>query len=481
MRFIDKIYLFIVVLSYLWVRIWIENLNPFLSGIDGYYHLSISQHIYKTGFPPKNDIMEISNNIYLYPPVIHYIIAILSVLSYYKLEFFARHIGELFGLLTVINIYIYHRKNYSSEAAIFSAFFLSIAPAFVWRTTINCLSATIAMYIFSLILCWRKNIYILFLSVVFSFLSSGETILFIPYLIFSEKKIRKTGAAILFAVIISFTYYYLQGGLSIENYIQYIPSGLKNDLFHKFTLAELLLRINIFMLIPGIIGTLKEKEIAIQTIFLILIHDLKIIEMDRSFSFLTITAAIMCGAGIYIFQKNRIFRKYLIFLIVLSLIYPYHNPLLHTHNFSGLVRWGFLTETERESYAFLRDFPNGIVISTEIEGNWIKFFSRKKVFIDGYFTGERDSEKRYNIMKQLYTTENSTVFSDILRDYNISYIVSTYWPAAKFNASYIYKHKCLRKLYTRVIKKKKPVFHGLNTSMREWNYIFDIYTTESCR
>lgn len=462
-------YLFIIPLVvYCFVRLWIATLNPYLVGIDGYFHLRIAEEILTTHNIVHFDNLSFGGRIHLYPPGFHLLIVSLSYLLPLSVEMICRLIGMIFGAMVVLLVYTTMRKEGKIGAAL-AASLLSLMPVFIWKTSINALTTSICLFLFFFVLAYRENTLLLLLSILLFANTHSSVFLLIPLLLLTTT--RKSIYYDLLAIfLVALTFYsaimplYNIYGISIIK--QNVPKELYNIVYEAPTTANLPIRLNI-LLFPLLIYAFSTRFFKwwVSFYFLSILLFTRILELDRAGAYIAVLLAILSTKGlqslyenktwfsrlyvtglfflggslmwignvlwrsqkqsllnillfdslstilsftvlIIIFTPKKLWRNYIKHITTFFILAIFLSGSYYAHSWGPSIKWAFFTKQDRDGLFFLKTLPhNSTVFSTDVEGHWVTAFSKQNSFIDGHWMGIDDAQHRYKAMQTLYTIE----------------------------------------------------------------------------
>lgn len=488
----------VITVVYLIPRLWIASYNPYLVGIDGYYHLRISEEIKRSGYLVSYDSLSYGGRPHMYPPGFHILAVIVSLMGNIKLEVFLRSCAIFYGWFVILSVFSglvkYSRYHiYSGEERSFSSnkrdsyviililFFLSWTPSFIWPTSITALPNSISYFFFFFILFNIRNTLLSTVSILAYSHIHTTVYLLIPGLILFSRDMRRAIFYILLIFITTATLWFpavKEHGISVIR--QNVPVQLYHVVFEPVTKYNISYMLSFPLLLFSILSwdymKYYKRFMYLITIFSVMIIT-ETLEYGRGIGFINICLGIISFYGVKKISQTFIEKMAILIMVIVV--------ILLAHRWGPGIRWAFFSEQDRIALASLSLLPQGVTLSTDVEGHWITALGHKKSFIDGHFIGIDDAQKRYSDMAFMYVTKNTTSLARLLGLYNISYIFYSRWAHLKFdnyiNETSLEVHPCLYPIYYFNITKEDYEFTP--STVRPYNITYDIfvYSTEKCR
>ncbi len=246
-------------------------------------------------------------------------------------------------------------------------------------------------------------------------------------------------ATFLFVLFTFFFQFYLYRTLITtlgpEIIYQGAPKTLLNNYLSSINLFVLIGGIGILSIIFGAYGiytTLKKpnEPFTLVTAFIftiILLLFAKLIPFIPGMILLSIGMVLMASTGYEQFFRYISLTKFsklttpafivLIVLIGLTLTLP---SIISGYG----TRENTPTASEIELFTFIKESTpkNSIILTGINEGNILTYYSERKNLMDNNYIGAPDSNRRYDALNQLYSTESNIKAQELVEEYDIDYI-----------------------------------------------------------
>lgn len=402
-------------------------------GVDGYYHMQMAE-LYKAG-----DF----SNIQKYPPGTHVIIAGFSMITGLNTEFSSFFLSSLFSSLIIVAVFLLVKENFGMKAGLLSALFIALSGELVsYGARVKNLDFVIPLLIFGLWLNERdKKISFAAIVIVISLFSPFDAALLCLISILSvamrtRKDVRRKKISRISMILLLLAFSILIGTIYVTDslsslYIEKnVPAEMSSVLFYMPGIWEFFSRISPFLIsfaAAGLFFSIREKKsryIMIPLALLAMIFPFGVMETDRWYVYFSIFLAFFAGYGLEKFisfvEKIKKFHlaEITIAAILISGIWL---------SFLGLESnsWGVMNNQRYSVYQWLSSntHNDSVVLGTIDESHWILGIGKRKPVSSANLIQQSDFEKRFSDMKTAYITNSSTERGEILKKYNVKYIL----------------------------------------------------------
>ncbi|NYZ78925.1 glycosyltransferase family 39 protein [Candidatus Micrarchaeota archaeon] len=122
--------LFIAIFLILVILIFTTPTVPYLSGLDNWYQYRIAEYAFEQGVRPNFDPLSNMGENIVYPPLLHYLLAIPAHIPGLSVMMMAQIYPPLAAILTLIFVFLFVREVFDEKTAMLAALILSLLPIF---------------------------------------------------------------------------------------------------------------------------------------------------------------------------------------------------------------------------------------------------------------------------------------------------------------------------------------------------------------
>ncbi|MFH1751962.1 MAG: glycosyltransferase family 39 protein [archaeon] len=424
--------IFIIIIAFS-LRFYPALLSPDFSGPDPYYHTRLAEQWVAEENIPEFDELSMQGRDYSYRWFFHAFLASFQILSGLPMNFLAQLLPAIYGVLSVLMVFIITRKLFDSRTALFSSFTLAFLLLHVLRTASYARPDSLSLLFVPLILylVYRKNYFIA--SIIFACLSllhptsAGFVFIFLIFYMFlkkfkSQPENFKAITLILITGLIAFFSWAVLAELNLFNYVSSV--SLESVEMQPLNFLQLIYFFS-FAWIFVFFGLTKLKNNLFLKLWLVLGFIVSIFGVRLGIHF-TIPAAILSGFGInLVLQKTKPFQVialFLIFVLALMSTLPFllkYSPFLASQDKSALL-WIKDNSLESESILTEWDF-----------GHPLTYLTGRKTVMDGYFEFAPDLEKRNSDVRTFLSTSDCSKIKRISKKYAVDFV---FIPVKHFNS-----------------------------------------------
>lgn len=438
---------------------------------DAYFSLHYIDMVKKKGLPLTYDPYSYSGRGVEEPPFFYYLLALFSVFN----KIFLKLIPVLLISSLVIIIFIISSLFLSSKYALIPALLAGFTPALFKVNIISPISLALPIlflliYFFLRIEDKRFLYAFVFLSTILP-LTSPLSIFFIFSVIIlitiasvERKRFSKLELeALLFSLFVnilltllifknSFLYY---GPAFVW---QNIPEFILKEYFKDFAFINTLGLIGVLSLVLGVFGfvfSFKEKKSLFLASFLIsslVFLWLKLIPFYTGLIIFSLTLSSLSALSLrflfsYLKQtKFSRFSEYIFVIIIIVAILTSMIPsLLSAINFSSKI-----SVESFNALSFLKS-EEGVILAPYEYGHAISYLKKKNV-ADSSFLLAPNPERRLKDISLVYKSQSETFVLEILKKYNVKYIIFDNFVKDKFGVKdllYAKDTKCFTEVYVK--------------------------------
>lgn len=437
------------------IRLYLAFSTPYFSDDSSYFALRQIEEITMTGTPLYNDPLSYGGRHFVFPPLFQYILAFFNI--FLPLVFAAKLLPNLFASLLVIIVYFLTKEITKNRvAALYTAGISGFIPIFFQKTinSVSPYSLVVPLIAYSIFCFIRLNddkkyaYYLLFSISCLTLVHASALLLAIAliiYLIFLKIEDIKISNAevevVLFATLLVLWFLLLiyKKALLSEgmNIIwQNIPSQIIWKYFKNITVLEGITKIGIVPFVYGIVTIYRylfRKKTKFTYLFISfaltvgLLLIIKSIEISVGLMFLGMILTVLYSMH---FRQFRIFIKKTKFarlrpflMISLSITFTltqFVPSLVYAEKEISLST----SSIDVEAFEWISENTDlgSTVLSVVEDGHKITYFSRRKNVIDANFLNAGDTDKIFDDIKTIYTTQYKTEAIKLLNKYDIDYI-----------------------------------------------------------
>ncbi len=475
-----------IFIAILIIRLILAFSTPNLT-YDSYFHLIQVEHITQSGIPLFDDPLSYGGREHLFLPLFHYLAAFFNL--FLPLGIVAKLLPNvLIASLTIIIYKISFKISKNHNAALISSFIAGLLPA-LYATNSFTPSTLFFPLIFFTIYSFmnidktKSPNHYLFSFVLLSFTHSAAALLlvgFIIYLALSFLEKRNLIKKELELIIFSFFFYAWSQFLFFKKNLleegvgfiwQNIPPQIIQSYFPTFSIIDSLLLISVIPFVIGIFVVYRSLFFTRdkKTFFLISLAIsttsltwLKLIQFSQSLTFFGIILALLFANFYQELQKYMIKTKAskLQNIIPLTLIIILAVTMLPSA-ISISLNQDIPSSEEIETFKWIEENtpPDSGVLSLLEEGHLVTFFSKRKNLMDTEFSRIENIERRFSALNSLYRTTLQTEAIELLKEYDIEYLVLTPRAQERYNITHFkyYTPRCLKKIFN---NDKTRIFFG---------------------
>ena len=450
-----KYILALIFIAALGMRLSFAFQTPHFSGDDAYFELRQIEEITRTGTPLYNDDLSYGGRLFMFPPLFHYILAFFNL--FLPLSFVAKVLPNIFASSLIIIVYYLAKKITRDKiSAFYTASIAGFIPIF-FHETINSVSpyslavplAAYAIYCFIKLHKEKKYAYHMLISISFlTFVHASAVLLAIALVLYlillKTENIQEIPAEVEIALfssllVIWFLLIIYKKALLTENIgilWQNIPTQIIWKYFQNITVLEAITKIGIVPFMYGILTIYRylfKRKTKFSYIFISfaltigLLLLVKAIPMTVGLMFLGMILTILYSMHIKHFRgfvgRTKLARLRPLLMISLSF------TLLMTQILPTLVYADHeidLAPAENEAQAFEWISKNthqySTIISIVEDGHKITHIAKRKNVMDSNFLNAGDTDKIFEDIKTIYTTQYKTYAMEALDKYSIDYI-----------------------------------------------------------
>ena len=444
-------YLILIILFVLAFRLFFVFQTDNYSSDESYFHLRYINHILEEKNPLFYDDLSYGGRPVVYPPLFHYILALLSFVPFAFKILPAIFISSLIIIAYLISKEIYANKTINLLIALLAGFIPVILSQ-----TLNQISPLAILLPLSLLMFYSlmkinqdKKYIILFTAtaLVLPFIHIASLIILFSLLLFlilsntesiNLDKIKQEAILFfsVFTLLISFIIYkkalLLYGFGSIwEN----TPSIILSQHFQAFNPFNAVYQLGILPFVLGVIGifsgVFKEKKehiILLSSLILssLILLVLKLTTIETGLVFLGMGFTLISTltlAKIYKYMDLTKFSKYKKYFYIALTLLIIVSAVLPSFFASRQVISNAPSNEEISELASLKDLPfSTAVLGSLDEGHLISVVSGKKNVADQNFLLAPKPDQRARDINAIYTTPFVTRAVDLLKEYRVKYI-----------------------------------------------------------
>lgn len=390
-----------------------------LVGDEAYYHLNAAESIQKNGIPLYDS--SLSENQRYYFNLIDYILSFMQN----KIAFMML-IPFLLGISSLILFYfIFSEFNINEKQIFFSGILLILSPPFIYTFSSYTMYPFLVFFNLLFLFFYIKNMKILsFLAIIPTiFISLPSVFLTLIILFFVYQfNIKDKKEILILASSISL--------ISIAVYfIYYFSSFVPNNMFffHRNIFTRLIsgfganVGVSIFHLVLAFIGLLviKTKEKRFPNYIVLFSSLLLSVFFNLILIFFNFFICLLASYALFeIYNKKweiDVLKNITLILIVYGLLFSSFSFQTRLLNSSP-------TSEEISALTYLKDQPNGVVLSHFSNGYQIEYFSKKQVILDQRIYTLSDGVEKLNESNTLFYSRNLENTKSLLQKNNVSYI-----------------------------------------------------------
>ena len=484
-RLVPEAVLIVILVSAFLFRVWLSAKSDFFSDSKSYFNLRQIESIRERGLPIIRDGLSYSGRTFSFVPGMHYLLAAVLLISggligkslLLKLALAAAEVtAALVGYLIVLE------TSMKKKAALISAFGIAFSPILI-ENTLNRISTYSLSVPINLLLIYlfirsenskRAAIGFIIALICAAFIDQLVLVTIIGlsvYVIIASSDGIEVGGGkkelIIFSVIfliwfelIVFKEAILAHGWSIlwGN----IPPTILSRYFRNINMLLVIYRINAlaflggaYVLYTNMLGDKKDSIYLFTGMIFTLLGMLwlKLIDFNSGLLGLGLMFTILFGYSFYMIDeyisKTKIAaaRKAIILAIALLFIgttfsAAYSSAIKSVEELPG--------RDELEALHFLRVLDkDGTIMSAPESGFYIEYFAEKPTVLDSDFLTIADAERRYEDVKQVYSTPYSIKAIELMEKYDARLIYLSKREIEEYSVSELqYKDdKCFEEVY----------------------------------
>ncbi|MBD3313300.1 hypothetical protein GF345_02560 [Candidatus Woesearchaeota archaeon] len=463
-------------------RLIISFQTPFFTGDESYFSIRQAEHISQNALPIYDDELSYSGRENIFMPLFYYLLAFFNL--FMPIGLVGKIIPNILVSLNVILVYVIAMHISNDEgASLFSAFVAGFIPVF-FRETVNTISPYTIFFplMLFMIYCFLRleqhPFAHLFLASLFLMtLTSPAVIIVLLALIFymglvqlenlkqNKREVEMTLFSILFVVWILFIVYkkaFLMHGPDVI--WQNIPAGILDRYFIDITILGAIYQIGSLPLSYGIYSIydhlFRKKErkyyLIIGLVFSsALLLWLKLIEIQLGLMCLGIAVTLLFPKFYkYTFQyikKTRFAKlRFAYFAVLLAAFLA--TSVVPSVIYGLRATDDAITPDEYGAMIWLRKNTDqdAVVMSPMREGMIITTIAERRNIADSNFMLLDDAEKRFNDIKDAYTTGFEIKALEVFDKYDVDYIYFSDYSKDYFetsNLEYTSHEECFEEAY----------------------------------
>lgn len=444
-----------IFIAALGIRLYFAFQTPDFSSDEAYFSLRQIDEITSTGTPLYNDDLSYGGRLFMFPPLFHYILAFFNL--FLPLGVVAKVLPNIFASSLIIITY-YLAKNITQDkvAALYTAGIAGFIPIFFYKT-VNSVSpyslavplAAYAIYCFVKLHKEKKYAYFMLISVsCFTFVHASAVLLAIALVLYlvllkteNIKEIPAEIEIVLFSslLVIWFLLIIYKQALLSENIgiiFQNIPSQIIWKYFQNITVLGAIAKIGIVPFVYGIVTIYRylfRRKTKFSYLFISfaitigLLLLLKAIPISAGLMFLGMILTILYSMHIVHFKgfvkKTKLARLRPFMMVSLSftlLMTQFLPTLVFANQQMALAP----AENEVQAFRWIEEntHPASTILSIIENGHKITYLAKRKNVMDSNFLNAGDTDKIFEDIKTIYTTQYKTLAMEALDKYSIDYI-----------------------------------------------------------
>lgn len=395
---------------------------------DAFFHARMAQQIIDTHAIPQWDALSEQGRAYSYPPMLHVLIAVVSIFSGLSVEIAYKWMGILVGALFGVSVFFLARYwSKSNGVALASALFAVLSSIAVLRTSgflrPDGIATTLIPFI---LLLWlqRRSVMAMLLSILLVLvhplsalaLAALLGVLFVTSLVRKESVSPLIPVALLGMLGIFFAWMHLQG-LQLANYASHV--ALTASEFSRFQL------IDFFLLFPlawafFFFALAQWKKLPFPLLAWLLLSLAIGMMGTRLMVFALPFYAIVAGYGFmrvveYAHRDEKAVAVFGVFFLLLGVVSVFAVMSSATPNLlpgeKAAAQWLFGYAQRGES-----------VFSMWDNGHALAYYSHLPQVVDGYFEFAHELDARIDAMWAVHSTSSCETFAQHMRRFNATYV-----------------------------------------------------------
>ncbi len=395
---------------------------------DAFYHTRMAQQIVDTHSIPVWDALSEQGRVYSYPPILHVLIAIVSIFSGLPVEIAYKWIGIIVGALFGVSVFLLAKHvSKSNGVALAAALFAVLSGISVLRTNgflrPDGLASTLIPFI---LLLWlqRRSVSAAVLSMLLVLIHPLSALVFAVLLSawFFVALIRRESVSPLIPValigmLVMFGAWIFVQQLDFSNYASHV--ALTASEFSRFELIDLIF---LFPLAWAFlfVALARWKDIPLPILVWLLLSLAIGMFGTRLMVFMLPFYAIIAGIGFfrvidYLHREEKAIAVFGILFLVLGVVTVYL--------FMSFANPYFLPgEKAATQWLFGYAHAGEAVISMWDTGHALAYYTHLPQVVDGYFEFAHELEERITSMWAVHLSSNCDTFSTNMKKFNATYV-----------------------------------------------------------
>lgn len=393
---------------------------------DTHFHARLSNDIARTHQIPTWDALSLQGRVYSYPPLLHVLTGLLSMLSGIDSLDVLKVLGLLVGALMVISTYLLGQSLSGSRSiGLWAGFFASLSVMAIWRTAGFTRPDGIAMMMIPFLLyLWveRQSVLATVLSVAMVLLHPLSAVIYAALLgsyfllqLFQKKRVSFWIPIALGAMLVTFFLWVFSIGLPLSNYASHI--SLDATELSKFWLLGLILFFPISWAF-NFVGAWKGKLPIVLIVWSVLTLAIGSLGMRLAIYMIPFLGIVGAYGVHYLISSYRSIKVVLpalaFFVIVLGM-----GGIWIAMN----AETPYFTTAEKAGIDFLGQnaVHGSSVLTTWDQGHVLAYYTGLPMVIDGYFEFAHELDERNRIMKNALQTSRCDTFTESLDAFHARY------------------------------------------------------------
>lgn len=393
---------------------------------DSHFHARLSNDIARTHEIPKWDALSLQGRVYSYPPVLHVLTGMLSLVSGQDSLIVLKFLGILIGALMVISVFLLaFSLSKSVSLSAWAGFFASLSIMGIWRTSGFTRPDGLALMLIPFLLyLWmtQRSKLATFLSIGMVLLHPLSAVIYAAtmgvYFLVSlveRKRVSFWIPVALVGMLITFFLWVFSIGLPLSNYASHV--SLEASELAKFWLLGLVLFFPLSWAF-NFVGAWKAKLPTVLIVWVALTLAIGSLGMRLAIymiPFLGILGAYGVTHLIQTFRAQKIFLPALgIFVIILGMATVFLSM-------NGVGPYYTSAERVTIDHLAVHAVPGSSAMTIWDQGHVLAYYTNLPQVVDGYFEFAHELDERVRISKQFLQSAHCEDFVDSMDEFNARY------------------------------------------------------------
>ncbi len=393
---------------------------------DSHFHARLSNDIARTHEIPTWDSLSLQGRVYSYPPVLHVLTGILSLVTGQDSLIVLKFLGILIGALMVISVFLLaFSLSRSVSLASWAGFFASLSIMGIWRTSGFTRPDGLALMLIPFLLyLWitQRSKLATVLSIGMVLLHPLSAVVYAATLgvyflvsLVERKRVSFWIPIALVGMLITFFLWVFSIGLPLSNYASHV--SLEASELTKFWLLGLILFFPLSWAF-NFVGAWKAKLPTVLIVWVALTLGIGSLGMRLAIymiPFLGILGAYGITHLIQTFRAQKIFLPALsVFVIILGLATVYLSM-------NGVNPYYSPAERVTIDHLGQNAIPGSSVLAIWDQGHVLAYYTGLPQVVDGYFEFAHELDERVRVSKQFLQSTSCEDFVDSMDEFNARY------------------------------------------------------------